>query len=81
MEKVFEKIKVFNFFQKLIRNHKKPFGLQINLVAGILKFERKFQFRRKSILQFIYKVYKDFFSGRNFQSSKNASKDAKGLLP
>lgn len=39
VENVFAKIKVFKIFLTTYRNHKKRFGLRINLVAGIINFE------------------------------------------
>lgn len=41
VENVFAKVKVFKIFSTTYRNHKKRLGLRMNLVAGIINFERK----------------------------------------
>ncbi|MBF0806190.1 MULTISPECIES: IS5 family transposase [unclassified Streptococcus] len=40
VENIFAKFKVFNIFSTTYRNRKKRFGLRMNLIAGIINFER-----------------------------------------
>ncbi|HES9494589.1 TPA: hypothetical protein VWO99_001335 [Streptococcus pneumoniae] len=42
---------MFKMFSTTYRNHRKRFGLRMNLIAGIINHELGFWFRRKSILK------------------------------
>ncbi|HEV6858208.1 TPA: transposase, partial [Streptococcus pneumoniae] len=51
VENIFAKVKTFKMFSTTYRNHRKRFGLRMNLIAGIINHELGFWFRRKSILK------------------------------
>ncbi|EDK81178.1 truncated IS1381 transposase, partial [Streptococcus pneumoniae SP23-BS72] len=48
VENIFAKVKTFKMFSTTYRNHRKRFGLRMNLIAGIINHELEFWFRRKS---------------------------------
>ncbi|VKO57564.1 transposase [Streptococcus pneumoniae] len=50
VENIFAKVKTFKMFSTTYRNHRKRFGLRMNLIAGIINHELGFQFCRKSII-------------------------------
>ncbi|CAG5904446.1 mobile genetic element [Streptococcus pneumoniae] len=47
VENIFAKVKTFKMFSTTYRNHRKRFGLRMNLIAGIINRELGFLFRRK----------------------------------
>ncbi|HEV5158953.1 TPA: hypothetical protein ACLWZB_002027, partial [Streptococcus pneumoniae] len=51
VENIFAKVEMFKMFSTTYRNHRKRFGLRMNLIAGIINHELGFWFRRKSILK------------------------------
>ncbi|VRY42679.1 transposase [Streptococcus pneumoniae] len=50
VENIFAKVKTFKMFSTTYRNHRKRFGLRMNLIAGIINHELGFWFRRKSTI-------------------------------
>ncbi|SUN90940.1 transposase [Streptococcus pneumoniae] len=50
VENIFAKVKTFKMISTTYRNHRKRFGLRMNLSAGIINHELGFWFRRKSII-------------------------------
>ncbi len=42
VENIFAKVKTFKMFSTTYRNHRKRFGLRMNLIAGIIKYELRF---------------------------------------
>ncbi|CKE07799.1 transposase [Streptococcus pneumoniae] len=48
VENILAKVKTFKMFSTTYRNHRKRFGLRMNLIAGIINHELGFWFRRKS---------------------------------
>ncbi|CJW89228.1 transposase [Streptococcus pneumoniae] len=49
VENIFAKVKTFKMFSTTYRNHRKRFGLRMNLIVGIINHEVGFWFCRKSI--------------------------------
>ncbi|CIZ58153.1 transposase-like protein%2C IS1381 ISSpn7 [Streptococcus pneumoniae] len=41
-ENIFAKVKTFKMFSTTYRNHRKRFGLRMNLIAGIINHELEF---------------------------------------
>ncbi|KGI30621.1 Mobile element protein [Streptococcus pneumoniae] len=48
VENIFAKVKTFKMFSITYRNHRKRFGLRMNLIADIINHELGFWFCRKS---------------------------------
>ncbi|SNO74979.1 transposase [Streptococcus pneumoniae] len=48
VENIFAKVKTFKMFSTTYQNHRKRFGLRMNLIAGIINHELGFYFCRKS---------------------------------
>ncbi|KYA49892.1 transposase [Streptococcus pneumoniae] len=42
VENIFAKVKTFKMFSTTYRNHRKRFGLRMNLIAGIINYELGF---------------------------------------
>ncbi|MEE5196576.1 IS5/IS1182 family transposase, partial [Streptococcus pneumoniae] len=42
VENIFAKVKTFKMFSTTYRNHRKHFGLRMNLIAGIINHELGF---------------------------------------
>ncbi|HGQ1621292.1 TPA: IS5/IS1182 family transposase, partial [Streptococcus pneumoniae] len=42
VENIFAKVKTFKMFSTIYRNHRKRFGLRMNLIAGIINHELGF---------------------------------------